>query len=336
MAVMDAVRTMVGKAQDTIAGSGQVQQPSTTQQVAPPKERNLDDYYSSNPGSKSAESTMTPDAGKAQATGYEAKMGELDPTKTSSALLNEITSQDSPLMQRARQEGVLQAARRGLQNSSIAAGTAQGAVVDRATPLAQQDAKMYQEQQLQNQLAENRATEVSTGRESEVELSNVRAQDEMERTNAQLATDVSKFNVAEQNQMTRDVMNNNAKIDLQGLTGNQSMDLQQMEDSTKMAITKHQTAASMYQSYANQVGNLFTNPSLTPQRMEAMVTGLKNTLAGGAAFVEGMSNVDLTGGGTGRVTIPSPVNTQPDPAPAPAPAPAPTYTRPPRTFGGVL
>lgn len=51
-----------------------------------------------------------------------------------------ITSQDSPLMQRAKTSGLQMANRRGLLNSSIAVGAAQNAVIDAATPIASQDA----------------------------------------------------------------------------------------------------------------------------------------------------------------------------------------------------
>ena len=54
--------------------------------------------------------------------------------------LNGILDANSDYIKRARNEGMMVANRRGLQNSSIAAGAAQGAAIDRALPIAQQDA----------------------------------------------------------------------------------------------------------------------------------------------------------------------------------------------------
>ncbi len=54
--------------------------------------------------------------------------------------VTEITKQDSPMMQAAATEGLKIANRRGLLNSSIAAGASQGAALDRALPIASQDA----------------------------------------------------------------------------------------------------------------------------------------------------------------------------------------------------
>ena len=71
--------------------------------------------------------------------------------------LARITANDSPLMVRARQEGLLRAGARGLQNSSIAASNAMGAMVDRATPIALQDAATYGRTASENMAAQNAA-----------------------------------------------------------------------------------------------------------------------------------------------------------------------------------
>ena len=57
----------------------------------------------------------------------------------------QIAGRDSPLMERAALAGEQQAARRGLLSSSLAAGAAQGAVLDRASQLAQADVQAAQQ-----------------------------------------------------------------------------------------------------------------------------------------------------------------------------------------------
>ena len=74
-----------------------------------------------------------------------------------------LTSQDSPMMRQAAAQGLTAANRRGVSNSSIGIGAAQAAVIDRATPIASQDAQQSfghnlqydQNQQNDKQLAIN-------------------------------------------------------------------------------------------------------------------------------------------------------------------------------------
>ena len=58
---------------------------------------------------------------------------------TSAGRLDRMLASDSPLMERANTKGLQQAQQRGLLNSSMAAGSAQGAMIDRAQPFALQD-----------------------------------------------------------------------------------------------------------------------------------------------------------------------------------------------------
>lgn len=63
--------------------------------------------------------------------------------QTSRGQLDDMLASDSPLMQRAAMQGQQMANQRGLLNSSMAAGAAQGAMIDRAQPFAQQDAQTH-------------------------------------------------------------------------------------------------------------------------------------------------------------------------------------------------
>lgn len=69
--------------------------------------------------------------------------------------LNQLTSQDSPYMQRARREGEAIASRRGLMNSAIMGNASMGAAIDRAAPIAQFDAGRFGSVADQNMQAEN-------------------------------------------------------------------------------------------------------------------------------------------------------------------------------------
>lgn len=64
--------------------------------------------------------------------------------------INQITSQNSPLMRNAMMRGTRMANARGMMNSSMAGEAAQNAVIESAMPLALQDARAYQEAAGQN------------------------------------------------------------------------------------------------------------------------------------------------------------------------------------------
>lgn len=66
----------------------------------------------------------------------QSKVGE---SMTSAGRLNKMLGEDSPLMKQARTQGLQTAQQRGLLNSSMAVGAAQGAMIERASPFALQD-----------------------------------------------------------------------------------------------------------------------------------------------------------------------------------------------------
>lgn len=63
--------------------------------------------------------------------------------QTAAGQLDDMLASNSPLMQRAAMQGRQYANARGLLNSSMASEAAQGAMIDRATPFALQDAQTY-------------------------------------------------------------------------------------------------------------------------------------------------------------------------------------------------
>jgi len=89
--------------------------------------------------------------------GYDVTERALSEEARASNIAAKVLGQDSPMMQRAEQEGILMAAKRGLQNSSISAGSAMGAMVDKATPIVLQEAQSMTSMELANLEEVNRA-----------------------------------------------------------------------------------------------------------------------------------------------------------------------------------
>lgn len=133
-------------------------------------------------------------AAKATATGYDAMtMDPADLTKVD-ADVTRITGQDSLYMKGARQGGMMAAARRGLQNSTIAGGLAQREATKAALPMAQQNVQGELQQRLANQEATNRAREVSTGRETDVSMQGAQLETQTSQFNAQAANEIAQLN----------------------------------------------------------------------------------------------------------------------------------------------
>jgi hypothetical protein len=100
---------------------------------------------------------------------YTATTGQFNEDKGAAGRVASITSAGGQLMQLAETRAKQAANRSGLMNSSMAVGAGQKAVIDAATPLAQTDAQLYQQQNLTNQSslneasARNAATRASVG-----------------------------------------------------------------------------------------------------------------------------------------------------------------------------
>jgi hypothetical protein len=84
-------------------------------------------------------------------------------TGTVQGQVNSILSKDSPLMARARTLATQQMAQRGLVNSSMAAGAGVAAMVDKATPIASQDAATYNQVAAENTNALNTSGQFNAG-----------------------------------------------------------------------------------------------------------------------------------------------------------------------------
>ena len=95
---------------------------------------------------------------------YTPTIGQIDrATQTAGGQVESMLAKDSPLMQRARTLALQNMNQRGLVNSSMAQGAGVAAMIDRITPIAQQDAETYANQALANQNAQNTAGQFNAG-----------------------------------------------------------------------------------------------------------------------------------------------------------------------------
>lgn len=334
----------------------------------------MNQIYAQNPGTvptvKASDAIVTPaivknataanattrDAAAATAgsTGYAPTTGMLSKAAMSGDQINKITSQDSPFMQQAKQQGILSAASRGLQNSSIAAGASEAEAVKQATPLALQDAQSNVSQEQLNQNTTNKASEFGANASNTAQL-----------TNAQLGTDVAKANSAEankiavqnaamdtsvsqgnaqeanktsaqnavlgaqtsqfnsssqqgvnnlnaaaENQMRQNVLQDNATMNQQFLSGAQSMDLNAIQQQYGQLIQSSQSATNLYNSYFTAIAGAMNNPDIAPDRLASMIQSQQQMLQAGLDLIDKINGIDF---GTGTAPGAKPASGYPAP-----------------------
>lgn len=91
-------------------------------------------------------------------------------TDTAAGQVESMLSKDSPLLQRARTLATQGMAQRGLVNSSMNQGAGVAAMIDRVTPLAQQDANTYNAARSENMQAQNQAAMFNVGEQNKFGL----------------------------------------------------------------------------------------------------------------------------------------------------------------------
>jgi len=98
---------------------------------------------------------------------YDANTRSVSNNETVQGQLQNVLDPNSPLMRRARAFALAQMAGRGLLNSSLATTAGYTAMIDKALPIAQQDAQTYFTQGLKNQEYLNQAALVNTNWKNE-------------------------------------------------------------------------------------------------------------------------------------------------------------------------
>lgn len=147
--------------------------PSTTSgttATAPSATKSADTgIISSNMAGGNSYTTAAPDANTVSQ--YNAVTRTVDPaTQTVQGQVESILSKDSPLMQRARTLATQQMAQRGLVNSSMAVGAGTAAMIDKATPIAAQDANTYATAASENMAAKNQNLQFNLGEQNKFSL----------------------------------------------------------------------------------------------------------------------------------------------------------------------
>ena len=218
-------------------------------------------------------------------TPYEAVMGEIAPESTVEGRLSGLLSQQSPYMDRARQEGVKAANRRGLLNTSMAVGASQGAAIDRALPIAQQDAATFAEQQFRNQGYSNEAARylaeqsverenLQAGLEQQTREFNAARQFEADKINQQTAQRVYDTYAAETNKNNFAVLNADLTSQIREIDNQLAMNLEQLTREYSILENLDSVNGQIYQQVIADMGTILANekdPDVARAKMNNLV-----------------------------------------------------------------
>lgn len=197
----------------------------------------------------------------ASATGLDPEKRTIDASKeTVAGQLDGVLKSDSPLVTRARAGAAQTANRRGLLNSSMAAGAGEAAAIDAALPIATADANVYGTASRDNQAA----------------------------TNAALAQTADAANKASATNAT--AMN---ELSLQSMKGTQANELAQIEANYKTLIQASDSAGKLYQQVVDAINKTMTS-DLDPGAKDAFVRRQTELLRSGLGIIGKVNNLDLT------------------------------------------
>lgn len=277
--------------------------------------------------------------------GYTGLTGKTDfnyDPRSESLVQNQLTGlldPNSALMKRAVSQSQELAASRGLQSSSIAAGAGTGAMIDRALPIAQQDAQTYgNAQQLgwqqgfqadQNNLArQHDAAMTQEQQRFQAAMQDLQYKQQMGVLDYQGQQQLQQMERSAQLNQQRDVLLqrfNDMNMDKSFLQNLQLTQMQyQQQDSmfekqvsAQAAMDYRNAVSTGYNYYLEQVAAVYGNPNMTPEQQAAGVAKLGQlfeqqrlqlqAIYGFAAPAQPGSNAD-TGGNMGVVNPVNPGN----------------------------
>lgn len=163
------------------------------------------------------------------ATTYAADQRNVQRNATVAGQLEDLLKKDSAYLKRAQVGTDQQMAARGLSNSSMAVGAREAALIDRALPIAQQDASTYDMRDRTNMDAVNQASQFNATSKQQMNLANMDALNQSKQFNAGNQQQVNlanmdarnqseQFNAANKQNMTlanMDAKNQNAQFNAQ-------------------------------------------------------------------------------------------------------------------------
>lgn len=193
----------------------------------------------------------TATAVKAPVSTYDAKPFKVTPEQTVQKQMEGIIGSGSPLMRQAKTRSDQEMQARGLLHSSIAVGAAQGAVMDRALPIAQQDATTYAQAATNTTNAENAAA-----------YQNAQAKNTASLQGAELGTGVNTKNADAINTARQFNADQSAKWQLANLDANTRVAITEIDNKYRQLLQQNQGMSSVFNQVLTDITNISTNKDM--------------------------------------------------------------------------
>lgn len=151
--------------------------------------------------------------------------------ETAGGLINQLLKENSPYLERAKAISREEMSDRGLLSSSIAAGAATGAAIDRAGAIASTDAGIYANQRIANMQAQNEVANANANRSIQAAQFNAQAQNDQTLTKFNAATQIGSQILGSQLKMNEMSFDNLMQMD--------RMQLQQQFDQNNLSLSSY-------------------------------------------------------------------------------------------------
>ena len=244
-------------------------------------------------------------------TPYEAVSGEVQDDSTVEGRMSGLLSQNSDYIQRARTNADRMSNRRGMFNSSMAMGAAEGAAIDRALPIAQQDAATFAKQQFLNQGYDNDAAQylaeqsvqrenLEAGLEQDTNQFNATNTLENERLNQAAqnlsgqqyanAQNLAEANAAaEQNRLNFATLDGDIRAQLAQIDNALAQQLESLSAQFQIQENLDTVNGAIYQQLVSEIGTILTNtdkPEEAQAKINALIeaTGIEFEFSGGGGM----------------------------------------------------
>lgn len=282
--------------------------------------------FDENPATRAEVETLDPPQDISAATigeytPYTEVTGEVGPEMTVEGRLGGLLSQNNAYIQRARTEGEQFANRRGLLNSSMAAGAAEGAAIDRALPIAQQDASAFLKQHFLNlgysneaakHLADSSITRenLAAGFEQDTNVFNATQQFEADKLNQAAENQANTALAAETNKNNFAALDADLKGQLAGIDNELAKSLETLTREYSILENLDSVQGSIYQQLVNEMGTILAtekDPAVAQAKINTLLVAANAELEfsggltgpGSAGITWGAGGNAAPGGGTG-------------------------------------
>lgn len=182
--------------------------------------------------------------------------------------LGNVLNQGGPLMQQAATIGNQQAAQRGLLNSSMGIQAAQGAVLQQATNIAQNDMQ-----------ALNQGNQFNTQQSNAISLENQKSQNQANQFNTQQSNAMNQWNAGQQNEMIKNSMDINSRESLANIEANY-----------KTLLQANASASGMYEQYLKNISDI-SQSDIDAGAKAASVANQVAYLRAGLQMVSNMNSI---------------------------------------------